>query len=109
MDIASYLQAKFPVGLEYETAAQLCLSIYSVRGLLPFELDAASGSMTGISNAFAQLAQNGVIKDATLDKAMKYGAEHHPVESSDHWNEIIACIFKKGAQPNLDAVQKLLE
>src|SRR6266852_1582838 len=97
--LVGYLEQRFPKGLSYDDAAQLCLHLYCTVGDLPEPLRENANKHT-LADTFAALAKWGWVKDQSSPFQAAYGANHHAVSDRGHWVEIIASIFKKGNTVN---------
>jgi hypothetical protein len=94
--LAAYLMQRVPEGMNYPDAAQLCLRLYiTVEGvpkhLLPLPKER-------LGDAFAELAVAGWVRDQDSPHRFRYGANFHAVTDRGHWVEVIASIFKEGAE-----------
>jgi hypothetical protein len=94
-DLATYLRAQVPNGMSYQDAAQLCLHLYCITEGVPKQLLPLSKEVLG--DAFAELARSGWVRDEDREYSVLYGANHHQVTDRGPWVEVIASIFKKGA------------
>jgi len=92
--IEKLIENSFPLGLSYDSAAQLCLRLYSTLDGVPDEFHEECNK-EGLSKAFSKLATNGFIQQGERDTAY-YGANFHSINDKGHWVEVIASIFKCG-------------
>lgn len=92
--IEKLIENSFPSGLSYDSAAQLCLRLYSTLDGVPDEFHEEC-SKDALSAAFAKLASNGFIQEGEHDAAY-YGANFHGINDKGHWAEVIASIFRRG-------------
>jgi hypothetical protein len=84
-DLASYLKARMPEGMNYSDAAQLCLRLYCtvdgvLKGLLPL------GKET-LSDAFSQLSSAGWVRGGDVDE----------IPDPRHWLAAIGAVIKSRA------------
>ena len=92
MSLAEYINNVFLNGLDYNSAAQLCLTIYcSVNNIPPSLHDECSKE--GLANAFAHLCENGFVQDPDLDSA-KNCVSFHKFSDKEHWIEVITSLLK---------------
>ncbi len=109
MNLYAYLRDKFPSGIEYDFAAQLCLCIYSCDNFLfPAQVSDELTKET-VSETFLLLSTAGLIRGYNPSKAEMYGAEGYPVESLKHWRTVISSIFTKEVEPDADYVKGILD
>jgi len=94
-DLAAYLRAQVPNGMSYPDAAQLCLRLFCIIEGVPKQLLPLNKEVLG--DAFAELARSGWVRDEDRQHSALYGANHHQVTDRGHWVEVVASIFKKGA------------
>lgn len=94
MRLADFLCEKFQDGIQYEDAAQLCMSIYCIGNILPEGVIDDELSMDRIAEAFSELSRKGLIKNYVAYKSVSYGANYHSIDDKGHWIEVQASILK---------------
>jgi len=94
--LTSFLRQQLPGGLIYDDAAQLCLRLHCVTDGVPLALRPQT-ALPGLADVFAELARVGWIREQDSPMRTFYGARLHEVKDRGHWVEIIASIYKKGA------------
>ena len=108
MRLVEFLRWKFRDGIQYEDAAQLCMSLYCASGILPAGMVTEELSMDRIAEAFSEIARLGIIKNYALYKSVMYGANYHSVEDKGHWIEIQASVLKLKRTYDVETVKALV-
>ena len=106
MTIETLIRKSFPAGLNYDDAAQLCLTLYC-SGFLPEPL-ASQCTKDNLPLIFSRLSADHFIKFTDADTSARYGANFHNPNEQGHWVEIIASIFKIGNTKDSDRSQELI-
>lgn len=106
--LSDFLIAKFPTGLAYDDAVELCLGLYCCAGLLPNVDLAEPLSKDVIAEAFALFSKQGGIQNYHSAQAISFGANYHNVAEKGHWVEVIASIFKLGVSVMGDNAVEIL-
>lgn len=94
MTIETLIRKSFPDGLDYDNAAQLCLTLYC-SSFLPDQF-ASQCTKENLPLIFSKLAADNFIRFTGADTSARYGANFHNPKDQGHWIEIIASIFKIG-------------
>ena len=108
MHLVDFLREQFQDGIQYEDAAQLCLSIYSTGDILPGGVINEDTSMDRIAEAFSDISRQGLIRSYFSYKAVIYGANYHSIEDKGHWIEVQASILKLKTTYDIERVRELL-
>jgi hypothetical protein len=107
MHLADYLRTTFRDGITYRDAAHLCLAMYCVDNTLPTGVVDDKLSMEVIAEAFADLAQHGLIKEFVSYESVPFGANYHSIDDKGHWVEVQASVLKKGMKCEVERVERL--
>lgn len=108
MRLVDFLRDKFRNGVQYEDAAQLCISMYSAGAILFDQTIDEDLSMERIAEAFAELSKEGLVRNSFSYKSSIYGANYHSIEDKGHWIEVQASILKLKTSYDVDRIRKLL-
>ena len=92
--IEKLIEKSFPLGLPYNSAAQLCLRLYCTVDGIPAEYHEAC-SKEGLAQTFTILSANGFVKEGESESAL-YGANFNSINDKGHWIEVMASILKQG-------------
>ena len=108
MRLADFLREKFRDGIQYEDAAQLCLSIYSAKNILPAGSVDEELSMERVAEAFSDIAKLDLVKSYSSYKSVIYGASYHSIEDKGHWIEVQASVLKLNTAYDLERIRTLI-
>jgi hypothetical protein len=108
MRLVDFLRDKFRDGIQYEDAAQLCLSLYCASDILFIRAIDEELSMDRIAKAFSEISKQGLVRNYSPYKSIIYGANYHSVEDKGHWIEVQASILKLKTTYDVDRVRILL-
>ena len=89
MTLSSYIKDLFQDGIAYEDAVQLCLALHVRFNLAPSEKFGSAGDRGELSDTFAELALEGVIRDGGFNASRK-----------SHWLSVLESIYT--GQANMD-------
>lgn len=98
MELNDFIAGKYPLGIGYLDAVQLCLWLHCSLEFCPPEYHEVVLNKQTLASAFAKLYQQGSIKGYSDIHAVSFGAHFHDPSDKGHWLEIIASIYKKGVR-----------
>lgn len=96
MRTTDYILGRFPEGLSYEDAVQVCLWLHVTLEFCPSDLREEVVQKEDLASVFAELARRGGIRNYRKFESFKYGANFHQITDKGHWLEAIASVYKKG-------------
>jgi hypothetical protein len=109
MTLLNYLEKKFPNGINYLDAVNICMGLYVSENCIPSEILDEECTMDKLSITFANLSKLNKIHDYVPYKSVEFGANSHDVSDKGHWIEVLSSILKKGNSPDIDLTLKLLK
>jgi len=91
--LANAIQARFPEGLDYEEARQLCLRLHTTANILPSRHHDTAGDKQELAETFARLARTRFIQAPEPHVKIHQGAHTNAPQTTQHWMEIIMTIY----------------
>jgi hypothetical protein len=104
MKLLNALETRFPDGLGYSDAVQLCGWIHLAKNTLPSEEGEFAGDKTEIARVFSALAQMGMIRGEGC-----FETNLHSIMEVKHWIRVIESVYYETDTLNFDFPQQFTD
>lgn len=108
MDFFEFMTERFPRGMSYSDARNLCVAMFCVERILPDEVRPVIWTGPALACAFSELARRRIIDNIAAPVLVDELGCALPVEDVRHWVSLMDGVCSKGLAPDVDRALKLI-